>query len=64
MIGLIGSYIGIYFYLRVIQLMFMSAGEAAATERPSHGLARSAGMLCLAATLLLAILPGWVIGKF
>ena len=63
-IGLIGSYIGIYFYLRVIQLMFMSAGEAAATERPSHGLARSAGMLCLAATLLLAILPGWVIGKF
>ena len=28
-IGLIGSYIGIYFYLRVIQTMFMSAAPAA-----------------------------------
>jgi hypothetical protein len=27
-------------------------------------MARSAGLLCLAATLLLAVLPGWAIGKF
>ena len=29
-LGLIGSYLGIYFYLRVIQCMFMGAREPAA----------------------------------
>ena len=62
--GLVGSYIGIYFYLRVIQLMFMSANVPVATERKAGGVARSAGLLCLAATLLLAIMPGWVIARF
>ena len=27
-LGLVGSYLGIYFYLRVIQYLFMSAGES------------------------------------
>lgn len=62
-IGLIGSYLGIYFYLRVIQLMFMSVGDAAATERKAGGMARSAGLLCLVATLLLSLAPGWVIAR-
>jgi NADH-quinone oxidoreductase subunit N len=63
-LGLVGSYIGIYFYLRVIQLMFMSVGEPVPTERRAGGAARSAGVLCLVATLLLAIMPGWVIARF
>jgi NADH-quinone oxidoreductase subunit N len=63
-LGLIGSYIGIYFYLRVIQLMFMSASERVPTERRAGAAARSAGVLCLVATLLLAIMPGWVIARF
>lgn len=62
-LGLVGSYIGIYFYLRVIQLMFMSAHAPVASERKAGGMARSAGLLCLAATLLLSLLPGWVIAK-
>jgi len=33
-IGLVGSYIGIYFYLRVIQVMFMTGGGVAAGEAP------------------------------
>ncbi len=35
-LGLVGSYLGIYFYLRVIQYMFMSANEAvgAPSRRP------------------------------
>lgn len=62
-LGLIGSYLGIYFYLRVIQLMFMGAGEGAAAERRASGMARSAGLLCLAATLLMSLAPGWVIAR-
>jgi NADH-quinone oxidoreductase subunit N len=61
-LGLIGSYLGIYFYLRVIQYMFMSTDEGAAGERPSRGLALSAGLVCLVAAIVLSVLPGWVIG--
>ncbi|MEP6833941.1 MAG: NADH-quinone oxidoreductase subunit N [Gemmatimonas sp.] len=35
-IGLVGSYVGIYFYLRVIQTMFMSAGVATTQVDSSH----------------------------
>jgi NADH-quinone oxidoreductase subunit N len=42
-LGLVGSYLGIYFYLRVIQLMFM--GER--PDVPSDGrIAIGAGVLC------------------
>jgi NADH-quinone oxidoreductase subunit N len=63
-LGLIGSYIGIYFYLRVLLLMFMRTDDAVPAERPAGSLARMAGILCLAATLLLAIVPGWAIARF
>ncbi len=63
-LGLVGSYVGIYFYLRVIQVMFMSASETVATERRADTLARVAGVTCLLATVLLAVLPGWVIDRF
>ena len=42
-LGLVGSYLGIYFYLRVIQYMFMSAGAGrAAAARPRRGGGRPA----------------------
>lgn len=87
-LGLVGSYLGIYFYLRVIQLMFMSApvpatpsAEQTLAPETAHwhgglvepvrmpvpatsGLARVASMLCVAAMLLLAIIPGWVLERF
>jgi len=58
-LGLVGSYLGIYFYLRVIQLMFM--GER--PEVPSDGrIAIGAGVLCLVPTILLTVFPGFFIG--
>ena len=62
-LGLVGSYLGIYFYLRVIQLLFMTAGEAAPSEQRAGDMARAAGVLCLVGTLVLAVLPGWVLGR-
>ncbi|MCC7327695.1 MAG: NADH-quinone oxidoreductase subunit N [Burkholderiales bacterium] len=62
-LGLVGSYLGIYFYLRVIQLMFMSPGEAAAGARQDRGAAVVTSLVCLIPVLLLAVFPGWVIGR-
>jgi NADH-quinone oxidoreductase subunit N len=63
-LGLIGSYIGIYFYLRVLVLMFMDADDVVPTGRRASSLARMAGVLCVGVTLLLSIMPGWVIARF
>jgi NADH-quinone oxidoreductase subunit N len=43
-LGLVGSYLGIYFYLRVVQFLFMSPAEAGATaeRRRAHRRARGA----------------------
>jgi len=63
-LGLIASYMGIYFYLRVIQYLFMSP-EASVAQRPRYGRAvLSASFLCLLAVIAIAIFPGWVIGQF
>ncbi len=104
-IGLVGSYMGIYFYLRVIQFMFMSGpAESAEVMVPhvqsadahapnahpplpqpsipdaqiaasSEGLgvppsvttidafARTAILMCLAATVVITVFPGWFIGR-
>jgi NADH-quinone oxidoreductase subunit N len=63
-LGLVGSYLGIYFYLRVIQLMFMSADAAPAQGPAAAGQAGrwalGASLVCLAAAALVAVLPGWV----
>lgn len=62
-LGLVASYLGIYFYLRVIQYMFMSAGEpAAATGRPRR-YAVIAAVLCLAPAALMAVFPGWLLDR-
>jgi NADH-quinone oxidoreductase subunit N len=63
-LGLVGSYLGIYFYLRVIQLMFMSPQAPVAAEARSGGLALGASLACVSAAILLAVFPGWLIARF
>jgi NADH-quinone oxidoreductase subunit N len=62
-LGLVGSYLGIYFYLRVIQYMFMSAEPSQASNGSARRLAIAAGVLCAVPAILLGIFPGWVIGR-
>ncbi len=62
-IGLVGSYLGIYFYLRVVQYMFMSP-SAFHGPSPSRGLAVGASVLCLALSVAIAIAPAWFLGRF
>lgn len=64
LLGLLGSYLGLYFYLRVIQFMFMSADTPVALERPARGLVLGASVACLVATGWLVLFPGWVIAAF
>jgi len=59
-LGLVGSYLGIYFYLRVIQLMFMSSDERASGRSTPRRLMRSASLICLLPAIALALFPGWV----
>jgi NADH-quinone oxidoreductase subunit N len=62
-LGLVASYLGIYFYLRVIQFMFMSAEPLASGRIASRSLALSASLLCAIPAVLLSVFPGWVIGR-
>ena len=61
-IGLIGSYVGIYFYLRVIRTMFMSGDVAVPGQREPDRWSFSASAVCLAAALAMSVFPGWFIG--
>jgi len=63
-LGLVGSYLGIYFYLRVIQYMFMTPQAAASGHAPSRGIAMGASLLCLAGAILIALLPGVFLARF
>jgi NADH-quinone oxidoreductase subunit N len=62
-LGLVASYLGIYFYLRVIQYMFMSADEPSAAHGRPRRYAVLAGVLCLVPALLLAVFPGWLLDR-
>jgi len=62
-LGLIGSYLGIYFYLRVIQYMFMSADEPAEQGRATRRAAIGASVICLVPVLLVLVFPGWVLAR-
>ncbi len=62
-LGLVGSFLGLFFYLRIIQRMFMTAGTAERHEGRGMGLSRAAGVLCLAATVVLTIVPGWLLAR-
>ncbi len=63
-LGLVGSYLGIYFYLRVIQMMFMSPEPAGAARRAPDRVTLAASAICLVPTILLIVFPGWVFGRF
>jgi NADH-quinone oxidoreductase subunit N len=61
-LGLVGSYLGIYFYLRVIQFMFMSPQAAPAHEGTApRAPAIVASLLCLVPALVVAVAPGWML---
>lgn len=60
-LGLVASYLGIYFYLRVVQYAFMSAPEAVPAPGTVGRAALAASVLCLAPVVLLTLFPGWVI---
>ncbi len=62
-LGLVGSYLGIYFYLRVIQYMFMSTDDSKAALGAPGRVALGAGFICLVAAILLSVFPGWVIDQ-
>jgi NADH-quinone oxidoreductase subunit N len=62
-LGLLASYLGLYFYLRVIQYMFMRSPAAAAQAGRLPRFAWIAGAACAAAALALAVLPGWLIDR-
>jgi NADH-quinone oxidoreductase subunit N len=61
-LGLVGSYLGIYFYLRVIQFMFMSPDAPVAAEAPRR-FAVGASLACLAAAVWVSVFPGWLISR-
>ena len=61
-LGLVGSYLGVYFYLRVIQFMFMSPDADVAVAGPRR-LALGASLACLVAALGVSVFPGWVIAR-
>ena len=63
-LGLVGSYLGIYFYLRVIQFMFMSPDARGAPLAATRSFALGASLACLAAALLVSVFPGWVLAQF
>ena len=60
--GLVGSYLGIYFYLRVIQYMFMSAG-AEASRPASRAAVFAASLCCLLPAALMTVFPGWLLER-
>jgi NADH-quinone oxidoreductase subunit N len=62
-LGLLGSYLGIYFYLRVIQFMFMSDAAPTAAAAPLRRHAVAASLACVALTVVVAVFPGWVISQ-
>jgi len=61
--GLVASYLGLYFYLRVIQYMFMAEHEPSAAKGAPRRYAFAASVLCLVPALLLMLFPGWLIDR-
>ena len=63
-LGLVGSYLGIYFYLRVIQLMFINPESTAAQRVRTGSLALAASVICLIPAVVLSVFPNWVLVRF
>jgi len=62
-LGLVGSYLGIYFYLRVIQFLFMSPADAHEGRVPPAHAAIGACLVCLVPAIVVAVFPGLLIGR-
>lgn len=62
-LGLVASYLGLYFYLRVIQYMFMQDATDVAAAGRARRLAWIAGALCLVPAIGIAIFPGWLLDR-
>lgn len=63
-LGLVASYFGLYFYLRVIQHLYMSAEDGAGALSTSGRYALGATLICLVGAILVGVFPGRVIGQF
>ncbi len=63
-LGLVGSYLGIYFYLRVVQFMFMSPDAPIEAEARTRRMALTASLICIAGATWVSVFPGWVIARF
>jgi NADH-quinone oxidoreductase subunit N len=61
--GLVASYLGLYFYLRVIQYLFMAEEEPGAARGSPRRHAVMASLLCLVPAVLLMLFPGWLIDR-
>ena len=61
--GLVVSYLGLYFYLRVIQYMFMQDEPATADTGRARRSAWLAGALCLVPAVALAVFPTWLLDR-
>jgi len=61
--GLFASYLGLYLYLRVIQIMFMQSPDAAIAPSRARRLAWVAAAICLLPAVAIAIVPGWLLDR-
>jgi NADH-quinone oxidoreductase subunit N len=61
--GLVASYLGLYFYLRVIQYMFMAEPQPEAARGAPRRMAVLASVLCLVPAVLIMLFPGWLIDR-
>lgn len=63
--GLLASYLGLFFYLRVIRTLFMEAPAATAEAGETHAgiLAGVAGVVCVAAVAAVTLFPGWLLAR-
>jgi NADH-quinone oxidoreductase subunit N len=62
-LGLLASYVGIYFYLRVIQAMFMGQAHSPQTDGTSR-IAVAASVLCALPVAAMTVFPGLFINVF
>jgi NADH-quinone oxidoreductase subunit N len=61
--GLVASYLGLYFYLRIVQYLFMAEPDPAAARGAPRRFAFAASLLCLLPAVLLMLFPGWLIDR-
>jgi NADH-quinone oxidoreductase subunit N len=62
-LGLLGSYLGIYFYLRVLLYMFMSPAPAGLQPQSTARLALGATIVCLVPAVVLMVYPGGLLHR-